>query len=288
MTGILAQTISLTSYGNEYLLNGKLNNFFPNHSSFEHCKNVEFIATMDKNFANTKKEITGIKNPELWFELLKKENCKKLRLFFQNSKEDDHKTVGFVGGGGNWFIETVYENHSDFWISRWEPDEENNAWKVTYIKVAEHKPILNQQYNLLQTKEKLKNILKRISDFAKKETLENWCEIFITALNCLDDEHPESDFYHSDLINNDNYELKNIQLLMSASKSFVFGGMGSWNDMSFEQKEKEELYNSLSIELYDTMNKAIICSINNDKIEKPVVINGYNSLWQRVKIKFNL
>ena len=70
MTGILAQTISLTSYGNEYLLNGKLNNFFPNHSSFEHCKNVEFIATMDKNFVNTKKEITGIKNPELWFEPL--------------------------------------------------------------------------------------------------------------------------------------------------------------------------------------------------------------------------
>ena len=270
MTGILAQIITLTSFGNEYLLNGELNDFFPNHSSFEHCRSIQFIANKKKNLFSSKSEIIVAENHEFWFELLKKENCKKLRLYFQTSKADDHKSAGFVGGGGNWFIEAVYKNHSDFWISRWEPDRENNAWKVTYIKAVEKKPIINQQNSIIETKEKLKNILEKITDFAKKETSGNWSNIFETALNCLENEHPESDFYHADLIKFENYELQNRQLLMSASKSFVFGGMGSWNDMSFEPKEKEELYNSLSNELYDIMNKSIVYSINKDKIEKPV------------------
>ena len=133
MTGILAQTISLTSFGNEYLLNGKLNDFFPNHSAFEHCSTVQFIAKKKENFFSSKKETIVAENPEIWFELLKKENCKKLRLYFQSSKVDDYKSAGFVGGGGDWLIEAVYKNHSDFWINKWEPDREKNAWKVNYI-----------------------------------------------------------------------------------------------------------------------------------------------------------
>jgi hypothetical protein len=46
------------------------------------------------------------------------------------------------------------------------------------------------------------------------------------------------------------------------------GGIGSWNDMGFENKKVNKLYNELSTELYSSMNKSIICAINDDKIEK--------------------
>ncbi|WP_445736980.1 hypothetical protein [Mariniflexile sp.] len=132
MTSILAQTISLTSFGNEYLLNGKLKEFFPKHSSFEHCSSVQFIANKKKTFFSTKKEMRIAENPEFWFELLKKENCKKLRLYFKTSKLDDHKSAGAVGGGGNWFIEAVYKNYSDFWISiRHSEAASNNSIKFS-------------------------------------------------------------------------------------------------------------------------------------------------------------
>lgn len=42
MTGILAQTIAITSFGNEYLKSGNLTNFFTQNSTFQHCDFVDF------------------------------------------------------------------------------------------------------------------------------------------------------------------------------------------------------------------------------------------------------
>ena len=140
-------------------------------------------------------------------------------------------------------------------------------WQVTYGKAIENRPIINQQLNINQTRENLKTCLENITEFAFQETSENWGKIFEKAKDTLRNENPKSDYYHSDLISWNNYDLQNQQLLMSASKAFVFGGMGSWNDMSFEKKEIEEKYNKLSTELYDSIMKSITCAINKDKME---------------------
>lgn len=272
MTGILAQTITLTSYGNEYLENEKLNDFYPQNSSFEHCHSVEFKEINKKYFFSKKTEIVCAENPIEWFELLKKEGCKKLRLFYQSEKEDDHKLAGFVGGGGNFFIECVFENYSDFWINNWNYDEnlDEKPWKVFYGKAVSKQPTRNQQYDLVEIRTKLKSVLEEITEFAFKETTENWGNIFEKSKNTLESDKPESEFYHNDLIVQNNYELENRQLLMSASKSFVFGGMGSWNDMWFENEETEKKYNELSTVLYGMMMKTIVGTINKDKREKAI------------------
>lgn len=269
MTGILAQIIAITSFGNEYLKNGNLTNFFPQNSTFQHCDFVDFREMRKKNIFSSKKEFIVSENPIEWFEHLKSKGCKKLRLFYQTVKQDDHKMAGFVGGGGNWFIETIYENQSDLWISRWNHDKNltEKPWQVTYGKAYENRPIINQQLDLTETRSNLKNTLEKITEFAFKEATENWGNIFEKAKNTLDNETPESDFYHNDLIHWNNYDLQNRQLLMSASKAFVFGGMGSWNDMWFEKEETNEMYNKLSSELYDLMMKSITCAINKDKTE---------------------
>tara|TARA_R110002096_G_scaffold57133_1_gene145162 strand:+ start:2684 stop:3493 length:810 start_codon:yes stop_codon:yes gene_type:complete len=269
MTGILAQIIAITSFGNEYLKNGKLTDFYPQNTTFQHCDFVDFREMKKKNIFSSKKEITVSKNPIEWFEYLKSKNCKKLRLFYQTVKEDDHKMAGFVGGGGNWFIETIYSTHSDFWISRWNHDKNltEKPWQVTYGKAIEKRPIINQQFDITQTRENLKTCLENITEFAYIETTENWGKIFEKAKETLENENPESDFYHNDLISWNNYELQNRLLLMSASKAFVFGGMGSWNDMSFENKKTDEKYNKLSTELYNAMMESITCAINKDKME---------------------
>ena len=269
MTGILAQIIAITSFGNEYLKNGKLTDFYPQNSSFQHCDFVDFREMKKKNIFSSKKEIIVSKNPTEWFEYLKLKNCKKLRLYYQTVKKDDHKMAGFVGGGGNWFIETIYPTHSDFWISRWNYDKNltEKPWQVTYGKAIGNRPIINQQFDITQTRKNLKSSLEKITDFAYQETTDNWGKIFETAKETLESKNPVSDFYHNDLIFWNNYDLKNQQLLMSASKAFVFGGMGSWNDMGFEKKEIDEKYNRLSTELYKSMIESIICAINKDKTE---------------------
>jgi hypothetical protein len=53
---------------------------------------------------------------------------------------------------------------------------------------------------------------------------------------------------------------------MSAKLSF-FGGMGSWNDLWFENEEKKK-NNALSIVvLYGIMMRSIVSSINKDNME---------------------
>lgn len=269
MTGILAQTISITSYGNEYLKNGKLTDFYPHNSTFKHCDFVDFRKMKKRYFFSSKKETIISSNPIEWFEFLKSKNCKKLRLFYQADKEDDHKMAGFVGGGGNWFIETVFSTHSDFWISRWNHDKnlDEKPWQVTYGKAAENQPTINQQFSISKTREELKSSLQKITEFAYKHTTENWGKVFDAAKETLESKNPGSNFYHNDLVSRNNYDLKNLQLLMSANRAFVFGGMGSWNDMSFQDTEVDEIYNQLSTELYQTMMKSITCAINKDKME---------------------
>lgn len=266
MNGTLVQIISITAFGNEFLRNGKLTEFYPENSSFQFCHFVDFREIKKKNFLSLNKEIVCAENPLYWFKYIKEKGCIKLRLFYQTERENDHKLAGFVGGGGNWFIETIFPNYSDFWISNWNHDNDLNEkpWLVTYGKAIKKQPTINQQFDLKKTRDELKNILEKITDFAFKKTTENWGNIFEKAKKTLNSENPENDFYHTDLINIKEYELKNRQLLLSASKAFVFGGMGSWNDMGFENEETNKIYNELSTELYNSLNKSIICAINNE------------------------
>jgi hypothetical protein len=269
MTGILAQTITITSYGNEYLRTGKYTNFYLQNSSFQHCNSVDFIAIRKKNIFTAKKEAIIANNPTEWFTLLKKNDCKKLRLYNHTEQKDDPKLAGLVGGSGNWFIECIYDSYSDFWISNWSHDEnlKDKPWIITYRKAVAKQPTINLQFDLRDVREKLKTILEQITEFAFKETAENWGQIFEKAKNTLESKSPETDFYHNDLIVLDNYALENRQLLMSASKAFVFGGMGSWNDIWFENEETQQEYNTLSSGLYRMMIKTIVSSVNKDNNE---------------------
>ena len=268
MTGILAQTISMISHGNEYIQKGKLEDFYPENLCFQFCNSISFTEIKKRFFFSAKEEKVIALNPLQWFEELRNSGCKKLKLYYQAQEENDHKLAGFVGGGGDWFIECVYLNNSDFWISNWSHDSdlEDNPWSVNYARVINNHAIIDQQFDLQELKRNLKNILERITEFAFTRTTEDWGKTFQNANKKLESVNPEDDFYNKDLIVTENYDLENRQILISASQASVFGGMGSWNDMYFEDAEIEMKYESLSRELFKALNNAILGSINKDKL----------------------
>ena len=57
----LAQIISLTSYGNEFIKSGQLpSNYFPNNTIFQHCNTVDFRDFKKSFFFYMKKDYISL------------------------------------------------------------------------------------------------------------------------------------------------------------------------------------------------------------------------------------
>ncbi len=272
MTGDIAQIIALTAFGNDFLKNGNLiSNFNTENSTFEFCNKVIFREFENPSSDSKLKENVIATNPTDWFQYLKNEGCKYLRLYYEYSKDQsfvkDHKLAGLVGGGGSWLIEAVYDNHSNYWNNTWEVTnqeaEDNKIWSVSYTLTFKNLQTSNLQIDNNKIKENLRQTLTDIADFATKQELAPWAELFEKAKSVLESSTPESDYYHADLIPLSKFSLTAKQIIFSAGSAWVFGGMGSWNDLSFYNEEDIEMYDTLSEKLYSNINQAFIAGINS-------------------------
>ncbi|WP_448702255.1 hypothetical protein ACFGVR_07965 [Mucilaginibacter sp. AW1-3] len=274
MTGSLAQVIALVSFGNEFLTTGSLpDNFYPDNSVFQYCKSINFF-DFKKGFLRTK-QIMVAEDPTKWLDFLKSDGCKKLRLSFQEdgTLEQDHKLAAFVGGGGLWLIEAINsDGYSTLWANKWEvidPDAaDRKIWGISYIAIQKNQAGSTTQTDLSIVKGEFSDCLHTIADFAYKNNLLSWGAIFDKANDTLSNNNPISEDYYKDFIIDKNYSLLARQLLISAKKAWVFGGMGSWNDMWFESDEENKVYSELSANLYENVNNAIIAAINNNTLTK--------------------
>ena len=271
MNGMLAQMIAITAYGNAYLHHrGIPDNFDFLNTTFQFCNKVDFRELRKMRLSSKTKESVLANNPTEWFKYLKGNDCKQLRLHYESSKNQDfakdYKLAGFVGGGGIWIIEAVFEQHVSFWVNRWEVTNQNAAdekiWTVNYTKLHKQQRIDKVYVEKQSMKDALNRTLKEISDFARKQNLQYWEAQFEKAKSALDSPSPEEHFYHKDLIPLSEHSLMERQLLFSAGVAWVFGGMGSWNDLGFENQEDNDVYEYLSEQLYSNINNAIIAAIN--------------------------
>ncbi|MBL7723778.1 MAG: hypothetical protein JNK27_06500 [Chitinophagaceae bacterium] len=270
MDDTLSQKLSLISYGNEYINTGNPAPCYNQHAVFKYCKKLSF-KTYKESFFSKEKAVAAGNNPEEWFQFLKKDDCRELKLFYQHTKDQsqfkDYKTAGLVGGGGTWLIEAVYKKYSDFWYAHWNYQQHENpeqqGWLVEYEAVARKKPTINLQLLLNPVKNELKEALQQTEQFARQEKLDNWADCFAKALTELESEGPGATFYYPDLLINKNYDITARQLIFGAAQSWVFGGMGSWNDLGFDGPEKNDLYEQLSETLFEKVTGAIIAGINS-------------------------
>jgi len=272
MTGTLSQLIALASYGNAYLQKKEMpEGFGSSNSAFTFCNKVDFRVFERSFFSKTPKEDIVGDTPEEWFAYLKQTHCNRLVLYYEGSKDQsqakDHQLAGFIGGGGTWFIEAIYEKHSNFWAARWEVTDQqapdNKIWRVNYGMFSGKQAIHNLQFDKEQVKQELYQTLESIADFATAQNLGSWAGIFERAKAVLDSPAPSGNYYHKDLFPSGIYGQLSQQLLFAAGSAWVFGGMGSWNDLGFESDEDNDRYSSLSAALYSAINTAIIAAVNS-------------------------
>ena len=266
MIGTLAQIIVLITYGNLILLNQPIE-IKSDNESLKFCNKIQFVEINKFLFIKTEKEIAN--NPNTWFKYLKTNKCKNLKLYYiksDNKEFKDYQSSGFVGGGGDWIIEAIYDNYSDLWESSWkvtkENDPNNKIWTVTYYKIASKIKKINHNLNP-NIKKELIISLENIYDFSKKYREQSWTKIFNESIDCLNNKKLPKLNYYKDMIAPNSLSNENLNLFISAVNSWVFGAMGSWNDWYNEDKKINELFDKVTNDLYYKINESIEITINS-------------------------
>lgn len=288
MQGPIAQIIALTLYGNAAVQGHSqgVEDFFPSNSTFTFCEYVKFVDLSNVN--GMLKETSFAETPNAWINKIKDDGVSALRLIYGPSGDEnisDRMLVGFVGGGGRWLIETISPTGSDYWEARWEVGNrdhpEKRIWQVTYGRVAAKqttRPVNARRIG--QIKADLSSKLKDIAAFARQHNLDGFANAFDNGYAALHSDNPNNEVYHKDISPKEFLSLEANQLLAASQAAWVFGGMGSWNDMGFEGADQQK-YERLSDELYQLLNESYLVAVNSSVLNNPGKVVSKGKPWWR-------
>jgi len=86
--------------------------------------------------------------------------------------------------------------------------------------------------------------------------------VFGKSLSLLGSRNPAA-LYHPDMLPPVGYPLDARRILAAATQAWVFGGMGSWGDIRFEDKSVETAFWPLNTKLRVAVEDALISATNS-------------------------
>lgn len=265
MNGPIVHNIALCLYGNAYVFNDYDISDFWSNSVNQFCKDVSFIKFKSNLFGKVSESVFA-KNPIEWFKIIKEKNA-HLYLWHQGTgRIDERFMAGFIGGGGNWNIISNQKSINDVFTAQWTVENQNEPdqriWKVKYGLVDTNKPIPEVNDGYL---EYFLESLVKISDFAYKNDCSNFGKCFENAISTIESKGKTLFGYHKDLVPKC-YRDQDINYILDACQSaWVFGGMGSWNDIGFSGEIQQE-YELVSERLYSSLINVIVNSVNEIRL----------------------
>ncbi|MGH8023208.1 MAG: hypothetical protein ACRED1_06485 [Limisphaerales bacterium] len=268
MNGEIAQFVALVCHGNAFFAGSAVPDLLSANSTFQFCESVRFLEFTKTPLAGAR-EIELAANPNQWFSALLQRSVPGLRLSRASGNGSllpDRMSSAFVGGNGVWEIEAVKRNgFSEFWRVRWDVGNRNapnhRIWRVTCGSVAEtrtSKPVVEDLNSL---KGRLEQALREIHDFSEKHGCGEFTRCFSNALESLTPAAPKRGF-HKDLSPNGILSSDALALLDSCQTAWVFGGMGSWNDLVFQGEDGRE-YDRVSDNLFRLAGEIIPAATND-------------------------
>ena len=136
-------------------------------------------------------------------------------------------------------------------------------WGVEYRALRFAKPYAPPVPELEEVRSNLRTALRSAEAFARRPEMEagSWAEWFSRARALLDDPAPEPPF-HRDMLPATDTRLAARQILAASVQAYVFGGMGSWNDLGFADADLQTEYDGVTRKLYETLKTAILAASN--------------------------
>jgi len=271
MVGTTAQLVALTCRLNALRRGLPVEQFFLGHSTARFCRSIEYMRPKRRLIPwTTRKWVVVDPTPDAWCSRLIAEGFQRACLFHTSGRKiglSDRMTAGLVGGGGRWMLGVLWQSTADLWEAAWnvaEPDApDHRIWSVQYGLVAERSAIAAPpEEDCGGLVSELDAALAAIEEFAFQNDLPSFGQAFRKGRDCLAASDPLSLVYHPDLVPSGLLGLAARQLLAAAQAAWVFGGMGSWNDLWFEG-EIQAAYDRLSENLFRLLNRSICCAANS-------------------------
>jgi hypothetical protein len=272
MKGEVAQLCTLACHANSYLSGSGIPKSFNDNSTFKYCGAVEF-SHEKKGYLWGKSKKSVATNPTDWLHWLSSGKVRRSWLTVMsrsdylrsNEYADDYKTSAFVGGGSVWVITTqTIDGRSFSWVPIWQHQKSepplSKPWKVEYQAFNDTRSF--EVPDTAAATEILRSALTDIHRFATDLEIPFWPSLFERASGWL--EGTESDLHHNDLCPEGALSADARRLLYACQTSWVFGGMGSWNDIYETQNPK---YPIVSKALFNAVNSGIVAAVNSSASE---------------------
>jgi hypothetical protein len=152
------------------------------------------------------------------------------------------------------------KNRSEYWVARWEVWDQNapdkRIWRVTYGRLKQSKTGPLTAHDLTKATQELYESLKDARAFSARQKTDGFTRCFDEALDTMLTGGRNRHGYHQDLAPSGFLSNEAAALLDACQKSWVFGGMGSWNDLGFKGEDQKE-YERVSERLFQAVNSAI-------------------------------
>lgn len=257
MNGPIEQAVAIVCHGNGALRHKRETQFWPVNSTAKFCDSISFVALVDD------KEAVVAATVDEWFARLRDWHIDRLDL--RRAPLDGplppRIAASFAGTGDFQIYATGADGIVRRWASRWQVWDQNapRIWRVTYGLIGEG-AAESRHVSLADGHARLSAALHAASDFAASNGQLGFAEQFRDALARFDTgEGPES---RPDLVPEGVLSNEAVAVLAACQTAWVFGGMGSWNDLFFDG-EVGVRYEEVSDRLFEAVMDAIEAAANS-------------------------
>ena len=269
MDGQLAQLIALVGHGSSFLsgsINSNALDLQQSNSTFQYVEALKFARYQDKQAFQGTEIANDVRS---WFETLHSEGARRLwyvAFAWQRDDLPEHIAGSFAGGVPR-AIQVDYPDRYELWYPKWTVGDKDHPhrriWNVEYRALPSERSQVRMP-DVESIRVYLRQKLEAAEEFAQRaaEGAQPWAAWFTAALQLLTNSIPLPP-YHTDMLPQDGYLLLARQLLAAATQANVFSGMGSWNDIGFNDKAIQAQYEQVTRELYEAVKISFIAAVNS-------------------------
>jgi hypothetical protein len=179
---------------------------------------------------------------------------------------DRERYLVAFAGAGSWSLLATAGEAAEVWRASWTVADlhapDRRIWRVAYRGVRVDERVAPTRPSPVQAALGLREALRAAREFASGHDLGMWDGVFEGALErgASDEVHPKDE----DLLPVAAFTPESRRLAATADRAWVFGGMGSWNDLSFPEADVQARYEEVSDSLYRSVLNALVAATNSD------------------------